>query len=189
MYHIKEDERFVRSSELLYRGLIDLIKTKPLDKISILELSNISTVSRATIYRNFDSLIDILYWKCNTKFAEILNGYVSVAKHNEQKDEFLIHLFRAWNRDCEVLEWLIKVNRVDIIFRCFKENAYIVIDYMSNEIKFSGTAYEYFISVRIGIFVGIIDTWIRLGKQETAEQIVEMLVSQLQSVEQSTMYF
>ena len=56
MFHIKNDERFLHSSELLYRGLVALMKEKPFEKISYQELSKVSTVSRATIYRNFDSL-------------------------------------------------------------------------------------------------------------------------------------
>lgn len=188
MYHIKEDRRFNHSSELLYGSLIQLMGEKPFEKISVLELSKASTVSRATIYRNFDSLEDILYWKCSTRFSEILSGYVT-AQHNGQKDEFLIYVFRKWNQDCEVLERLLEIGRVDIIFRAFKENAPIMMNYMKKEIQLSDVAYEYFISIRIGIFVGVIDTWISLGKRETPDQIVEMLVSQLRATEQGSLYF
>lgn len=189
MFHIENDERFLHSSELLYRGLAELMKEKSFEKISYQELSKVSTVSRATIYRNFDALEDILYWKCSTKFAEILNAYVSTDSSRRKKDDFLIHVFRAWSRDSEVLERLMEIGRIDIIFRCFKENAHIIMEHMKGEISLTGTAYDYFISIRIGIFVGVISAWLDHGKQETADQIVEMMVSQLRAAEKSAVYF
>lgn len=189
MFHIKNDERFLHSSELLYRGLVALMKEKPFEKISYQELSKVSTVSRATIYRNFDSLEDILYWKCSTRFAGILSAYVNADGKDKKKDDFLIHVFRAWSRDSEVLERLMEIGRIDIIFRCFKENAHIIMEHMKDEISLTGAAYDYFISIRIGIFVGVISAWLDHRKEETADQIVEMMVTQLQAVEKSAVYF
>lgn len=189
MFHIKNDERFLHSSELLYRGLVALMKEKPFEKISYQELSKVSTVSRATIYRNFDSLEDILYWKCSTKFAEILGAYVATDTSTRKKDDFLIHVFQAWSMDSEVLERLMEIGRIDIIFRCFKENAHIIMEHMKDEISLIGAAYDYFISIRIGIFVGVISVWLDRGKQETTDQIVEMMISQLRAAEKSAVYY
>ena len=189
MFHIKNDERFSHSSNLLYQSLIKLMQEKDFDKITVSELSKISTVSRATIYRNFDSITDILYWKCSTQFESILKAYVLAPIHTGKKEEFLIHVFRSWNQDMTILEELIRIGRIDILYRCFKENSPIIMNYMSKEVSLSGRELEYFLSIRIGVFTAVIDTWISRKKADTAEEIVDILISQLEAAQHGSIYF
>ena len=189
MYHKKEDERFFNSSELLYRALIELLQTKPLEKIRVQELSQHSTVSRATIYRNFDSLIDILYWKCSDRFHTILSNYIQAPSHLNAPDAFLVHVFREWNLDITVLEQIIRLHRTDIIYNCFQENSPIIMNALAQDFSFTETELRYFLSVRIGIFIGIVDAWITGGKRESAETIANLLVKQLHTTLKEPVYF
>jgi len=75
MYHIKKDKRTQKSSELIYEGLIKCLETKDFTKITISDIEKYSTVSRATFYRLFDSLEDILSMKCDYCFKEVLENY------------------------------------------------------------------------------------------------------------------
>ena len=189
MYHIKKDERFNHSSELLYQALVQLMKEKSFDKISVLELSKASTVSRATIYRNFDSIADILYWKCNQQFETILTDYVAAEHHSDINDDFLIHIFSFWNQNSDILEQLISIGRIDIIFSCFKENTPIITHYMKDTLSLSDVELEYFISIRLGIFIAVISTWLSLGKKETTEELVQMMVSQIKNAGKMKVYY
>ena len=44
-------------------------------------------------------------------------------------------------------------------------------------------------STRIGIFIGIMDTWMKNGKSESAEEITEIIEKQLLFAQKSTLIF
>ena len=75
MYHISKDKRALQSSELIYNGLLECIKKKPFDQISVSDLQKASGVARSTFYRAFDNISDVLYWKCDTCFYEVIVSY------------------------------------------------------------------------------------------------------------------
>ena len=89
MYHISNDKRAIQSSELIYNGLMECIKKKPFDLITISDLQKASGVARTTFYRAFDNLSDVLYWKCDACFYEVLGkhrpelfqGELDLARH------------------------------------------------------------------------------------------------------------
>lgn len=89
MYHIKEDIRAERSALMLYEGLMSILKDKKLNKITVSDISKASTVGRATFYRNFDEIIDILYWRCDTEFSRVLRGFTE-SKPNLNEEDVLL---------------------------------------------------------------------------------------------------
>ena len=189
MYHIKEDKRMIKSSELLYKGLIDCMSIKEYSKITIADISEASTVGRATFYRNFDNIADILHWKLSQHFIEKLSGYVDLNPYPEKKNGFLLHVFNYWTKNSEVLELLLKIDRIDIIYKCFKEYSHIIIDHMKKQVLVSDFNYDYFIAIRFGILVGIIDTWIKNGKKDSAEELVNIVESQLHFATKDNLIF
>lgn len=75
MYHIRNDKRAIQSSELIYNGLLECIRKKPFDQITISDLQKASGVARSTFYRAFDNISDVLFWKCDTCFNEVLCNF------------------------------------------------------------------------------------------------------------------
>lgn len=116
MYHISNDKRAIQSSELIYQGLLDCMKKKSFDRITISDLQKTSGIARTTFYRAFDNISDVLYWKCDTCFYEVLGNY-----HPQpfQEDFNLIrHYFEYWMEHSDILELLMQINRQDIIYSC-----------------------------------------------------------------------
>lgn len=179
MFHIKNDARFVKSSELLYQGLCSCMKEKCFDEISVSDIARESTVSRATFYRNFDCIVDILCWKCNQRFCDVLNTCVAHTESAGNRMDFLFQIFEEWTKDIEILELLIQINRIDIIYNCFRANAYIITDHVKVYSEYGDTDCDYYIFIRIGIFIGIVQAWLEHGKKESAEDIVRILERQL----------
>lgn len=64
MYHIRRDRRAERSAQALYEGLIGCLETTALSSVSVSDVSRAAGSSRATFYRLFDNVPDILDWKC-----------------------------------------------------------------------------------------------------------------------------
>lgn len=189
MYHLKEDLRAEKSAELLYQALTRCMKEKEFDRITISELSKESTVSRATFYRNFDDVIDILYWKCDRLFQSVLTAFVDSVPDLSRADALINYVFSFWMKHIDILEILIERGRVDIIYNSFLNNAGIVMDYVSEKLHLPEYNTRYFISTRVGIFVGVFQAWISGGKQEALEDLTYILNEQVAALKNMDFIF
>lgn len=188
MFHCKEDIRAERSAAMLYDALAEELKEKPLAKVTVSDISKRSTVSRATFYRNFDEIIDLLYWKCDRAFHEVLMSFSDSEPDLTKEDVLIEFLLRYWMEPehARLMETIISAGRLDIIYNSFVNNAGIVLNFMkTHDISMSTDNYEFFISVRAGFFVGIIRAWIQTGKKQTPEELSEIVREQHDDVVRS----
>lgn len=179
MYHISKDKRSAASAELIYKGLLDCIKKKPFEQITISDLQKASGVARSTFYRSFDNLSDVLYWKCDSCFEEVLGNYAP----SDFLDEFdlALHYFRYWMSHSDILELLIQINRQDIIYACHMKNAELIHARYEDlpSVKLSNAEKKYFMSIRTGFTISILTAWLKGGCEETPDEIMEILRRQL----------
>lgn len=188
MFHCKDDIRAERSANMLYDALIEVLKEKPLNKVTVSDLSKKSTVSRATFYRNFDEIIDLLYWKCDSEYHEVLTSFCQSDPDLTKEDVLLEFVLKYWMEPdhMQLLELIMDAGRLDIIYNSFVNNADIVFDFLREHgIAVSTDNYEYFISVRAGFFVGIIRGWIQTGKKQTPEELSAIVRQQHDDVTRS----
>lgn len=94
MYHIANDIRAKKSADLIIQGLEECLQEKPLDIIKIIDIYNKTYVSRATFYRLFDSIYDVLSYQCDCLRDET-NKSLESMKFNSKK-EFAIHCIKLW---------------------------------------------------------------------------------------------
>lgn len=177
MYHVKDDKRAQTSAELIYQGLIQCLKWKPFDYISIADVLRISGVGRATFYRNFDNLIDVLQMKCDQCFREVLEQYLTAHKSGQlDSRSFLVHFFRYWMEKRELLEVLTTMNRQDIIYSSHYRYSTLITARFLPDVDTSSDEYVYFMTVRTSITVGVLTAWVKTGRGKTPEQLVDMLI-------------
>ena len=62
MYHIANDPRARKSAELIAHSVLALSKNKSANQLSIAAIQRVSSVSRSTFYRLFDTPVDVLLW-------------------------------------------------------------------------------------------------------------------------------
>lgn len=177
MYHISNDKRSMQSAELIYHGLLECIKKKPFDQITISDLQRASSVARTTFYRSFDNISDVLYWKCDTCFHEVLGSYR--AEIFPEETELAYHYFCYWFKHSDILELLIKINRQDIIYACHMKNADILQKQYGKIPGLSMVHGNYFMAIRTGFTISILTEWLKGGKKETPEEIVQIILEQL----------
>ncbi len=176
MYYIKKDKRSERSANSIYLGLVDTLKIKSLNNVTISDICNISGVSRATFYRIFDNITDVLYMKCDLCFKEVLEGFVK--KYDILKiDRFsLMHYYiNYWLNNSEILELLIKNNRLDIIFYCHRENSKIISNKFLTHSKLTQIELKYLLALRSGETISILISWIEGNKKESVEELFIIL--------------
>lgn len=180
MYHISKDKRAIQSSELIYKGLLECIKKKPFDQITVSDLQKASGVARTTFYRAFDNISDVLYWKCDTCFYEALVSYQPQSFQGEL--ELARHYFEYWINHSDILELLMQINRPDIIYACHMKNADILQQRFGNLPNINTKHSNYFIAIRTGFTISILTVWLKSGRKESADELVQIIEEQLRSV-------
>lgn len=177
MYHISDDKRARQSAELVYRGLCDCLQRKPFEEITVTDLHTVSGVARTTFYRAFDNIADVLYWKCDLCFQEVLGQYAPEQFPNEL--ELALHYFRYWMEHSSILELLVKINRQDIIYACHTKNAERLQQRFGDLPGLPPEHKNYFMAIRTGFTISILTAWLQGGEKETPEEIVGILREQL----------
>lgn len=177
MYHISKDKRALQSSELIYNGLLECIRKKPFDQITVSDLQKASGVARSTFYRAFDNISDVLYWKCDTCFYEVLGNYHPKLLRGEI--DLARHYFQYWTDHSDILELLIQINRQDIIYACHMKNAEILQQRFGEAPGLHIQHGDYFIAIRTGFTISVLTVWLKGGRKETAEELVKIIEEQL----------
>lgn len=189
MYHIKNDKRSETSANALYHALIETLKTTPLEEVNITKLVAKAMVGRSTFYRNFDEPLDILKWKCDSLFRDLVDEF-SKKYRREQAGQlaFVQSVFEYWEQRSELLEVLISNKRIDVI-----QNATAAITTLLKKYDPAGQVessyYQYSINLRISIVVGMMTTWIERGKKESASEITAILLKNLKEIPQMPVIF
>lgn len=177
MYHISKDKRALQSSELLYKGLLECMKKKPFDQITVSDLQKASGVARSTFYRAFDNISDVLYWKCDACFCEVLGSYRPGTSWGEL--DLARHYFRYWTDHSDILELLLRIGRQDIIYACHMKNAEILQQRFGNAPGAPIRHGKYFMAIRTGFTISVLNVWLKGGRKETAEELVGIIEEQV----------
>lgn len=177
MYHIKDDQRSIRSGEMLYDGLVKLMREKDFEDITVTDLVEAAQVGRTTFYRNFDLIEDILWMKNDQVFKELVryNQQYRQSYNGESLPHILKPLLRYFYLNSEIIELLISANRMDIFQRSFRK---LIEPYKS----LVGSIYgieeeyvEYLIEINTGAVTNILTYWIQTGKKHPPDQLADKL--------------
>lgn len=176
MYHIHKDKRANRSAELIYTGLLQCLEKKSFDRITVTDVQNASGVARTTIYRCFDNLSDILYWRCDLAFREALHSVQPADMPNEI--ELMQGYFAYWTAHSDILKLLMDIDRQDIIYACHMKNAEILEQSYGALPGLDEVSRRYFMAIRTGVTISVLKTWLDGGQKETAEELCAILHAQ-----------
>ena len=170
MYHIKPDRRSRASADELARGLNQCLKTMPLSAVTVTDLHRVSGVSRATFYRLFDNIEDILIYQCDQMLETLRDSYEesSVTSPREAMRNMLLLGFE----NMDFLESMVSNRRFDLLYE-YTARRIFSIDSLRQIFTegLSEVETEYVIANLAMSLVAILTTWIRRGRVETAEEI------------------
>ncbi len=173
MYHISEDKRSAQSADLIYKGLLKCLENKPFDLITVTDVQKASGVARTTIYRCFDNLSDILYWRCDLCFREALNSVQPTEKPDESR--LMRGYFSYWTEHSDILKLLIDINRQDIIYACHMNNAEALEKSYGRLPGMDDTVAGYFMAIRTGVTISILKAWLDGGRKESADELIQIV--------------
>ncbi|MBO4559726.1 MAG: TetR/AcrR family transcriptional regulator [Lachnospiraceae bacterium] len=102
-----ESNRLTR--ECLTTALMQLMKEKPIDKITITELVKRSGVSRTAFYRNYSSKEDILE-SAREEIIQITNGFLAKPELKENSYLWFKECFNIVQENAEIIKTIIDAN-------------------------------------------------------------------------------
>lgn len=173
MYHIRKDKRSAQSAELIYEGLRQCLAHKSFGQITVTDVQKASGVARTTIYRCFDNLSDILYWRCDLAFREALPGIIPEEDFSEWA--LIRQYFAYWTRHSDILELLLEIGRQDILYSCHMKYARQLEEAHGSLPGLDKTSARYFLAVRTGVTIGVLKTWLEEGRKETPEELTAIV--------------
>lgn len=159
-----------RSIQLLVDALLNLMKTNPFRRITIKDLTTHAGVVRNTFYAHFNAKEDVLSYYIYQIFDKKYKEY-SIKKPIQDED-FVSLYFEVWFEQLELLELLneqdllMTLNHLDIHFELICSTYFL-----SDECELSETAVKYVNPLYADGLASILKTWIRTGKQESAEEL------------------
>ena len=152
--------------ECLVDALIKLLKEKPIKKITIPEISELSGVGRTTYFRNFTSKKEMLTFK----LVQLWERWAQEQELKECKDFSLnnsLSFFQFNYNIKNLLELIYDRNLLNVVYDAF----YIVMMPQSgiNALEcYKSRFYLY------GL-LGLLDEWIKRGFYESPEEIAELV--------------
>lgn len=177
MYHIKNDQRSIRSSAMIYEGLATLMREKDFSAITVKDLVEAAQVGRTTFYRNFDEIEDVLRMRCDQVFEGLvsyLQDYLQKHTH-ESRTTLLKPVLRYFYLHSEIIELLMLAKRIEIVQESFRR---LMEPFKSAFRTFFGVEedyVEYIFAIRIGAIMNILIHWIDTGKQQAPDELADNL--------------
>lgn len=172
MYHIKNDKRSQNSCNAIYNGLITLTEHKPFNQITVSSICEVSNVSRATFYRNFDIIEDIFIWRIDNLINEIVDKYQNRDKKYSNLT-FNRFAMRIGMGEYQLLKALSDAHRIDLI-----EHAVIQIFenyHLENLDSFNHKLTKYALASKVGSFFGILECWLKTEKGKDINELLDSI--------------
>ena len=159
----------------LEESLKRLLLKKPLDKITITDLTTDCGISRMAFYYHFKDIYDLVEWSCVEDGAKALQGKKTSESWTEgltqifeavlENKPFIMNVYR--NADRERLENYLYKLTYDLIAGVVEEKSK-GLDLTEEDKKFIANFYKYG-------FVGIMIEWIQAGMKEDIEELVNKM--------------
>ena len=182
---MKESRKTQFTRRMLEDGLIELMKEKPFDKISVTELCNHTDVNRSTFYMHYEDIYELLCSIEEDVLAWERRVIDDVGDRWKEGQEALLQslecLFTYFVENSKYLRVLMS-ERGDIFFqKRFFEAAYRLCNPSDMRRKIHGPLAEdpRFIFVVNG-GVGLTQYWLKNGLRESPREIAEIIFDMVQ---------
>lgn len=147
------------SQRRIYKGLRQILKRKDLKDITVVDIQKECDISRATFYRNFNNIIDVL--------EVIFNWYYDEYEELRKKEnDQLLFFFNYWVLHKDLLTITVE-NKLDILKKCI--------------IKYSANKDTIFIEAKHALIAAIIMYWSKDNKDITPLELEKKVIFELGS--------
>ena len=161
-----------QTKQILEESLKKLMLQKPLDKITIRDLTEDCNISRMAFYYHFKDIYDLVEWSCLEDATRALagkktydtwsEGLVQIFDAVYENKPFILNAYRCISRD-QIESFLFHLTS-DLLMNVVEEKAEGT-SISEEDRRFIADFYKY-------SFVGLMLDWIKQGMKENYEEIV-----------------
>lgn len=169
VYHISNDERAKKSAKKIGDGLLHCLKTKKFTAITVTDVQKAANVGRATFYRLFGNIADVLSYLCDSVFEEVGRKYEKNNNFNPQ--ETSLKFIREWMQNKALLEAIVDCNRMDILYETHLKYLGVNKDFFFPNVSLNEEATTYLMMTMTACTSACLAAWLKNGAYETAEQL------------------
>lgn len=180
MYHISKDKRARRSAELIWEGMEKCLQEKPLDKLRISDIYQKSYISRATFYRLFDSVQDVLTYECDQIYIQLAEELEQSVFHSRQ-DVFLC-LIEKWIAQKMLIKTLAENNMMGVIYETHMKNSGLMKKLFLADVSLSEKEANYLVAILTNIIPAAMNIWYQHGQRETPQEIYQAVSRSIQVI-------
>lgn len=177
MYHVSNDKRSRTSARLICEGVEQCLQEKPLSKLRINDIYQKSYVSRATFYRLFDSVKDVLVYECDQIYDQLAAELAG--QHFQTKHDFFLTLIKKWTNHEVLIKTLVENNMVNVIYETHMKNRNFMEQLFLDDVSLSDQEADYLISLLSNLIPAAINVWYLHGKTETPQEIYHAVCQSL----------
>ncbi len=177
MYHVSNDIRSKKSAELIWQGMEKCLLEKSLDKVRITDIYQKSFVSRATFYRLFDSIQDVIAYKCDCIYLQLAENIKTSLFKSRQ--EIFLFLIEEWLKQEVLIKTLVENNMISIIYSTHMKNHELLKQLFLEDVSLSEKEADYLVSILANIIPAAVNTWYLHGKTETPKEIYQAVTHSL----------
>lgn len=176
MYHISPDKRSHESSSMIYDALVVLMKEKEYNKIKINELCECAKLGRVTFYRHYDTIDDVLRKKFDDMLLKFKDYYIEFKQQFPDNPGLFLPLLRFFYVHPTIIQLIFQSRQLYII----KESMYEFFKEFDEHHNFINNSY--LITIRVSIFVGILEKWSADGMNILPDDLVKMIRQDMISI-------
>lgn len=180
MYHISNDKRSRRSAELIWQGMEQCLQEKSFSKLRISDINQASYVSRATFYRLFDSLQDVLAYECDQIYSQL-----AVAAKNtcfSSKEKFFLLLIEKWMAQDILIKTLVENNLLNLLYETHLKNRELMNMLFLKDAAVPPQEADYLVSLLANIIPAAMQVWYLHGKTEPPSEVYHAVSRSLHNI-------
>jgi len=172
------DRRVQYTKQVLKETFFELLKEKPVSKISVTDLCEKANINRGTFYTHYLDIYDLYDKLCSEILQEIINELEYVGP-NKECHEPVYNILEMINKQRDLFFTIIKWEDNDSIL----ERLFILfhdkfITMISNDFKLDNLKYiDYCYQFIIGGSIAVITNWIKNGYKADVKVIGDCLIT------------
>ncbi|MFV0517911.1 MAG: TetR/AcrR family transcriptional regulator C-terminal domain-containing protein [Aminipila sp.] len=167
------------TTEMTKRLMADSLKTlmaqKPLNKISIREITTGCGVNRQTFYYHFQDIYDLLEWIIKEEIVSVLEDTNNFLTWQEAGVYLLKYLEKNSTVALCALNSMGRTAIKQLIFNDVREVATQIITQVSSDIKVDEESFKHVVHYYSVSFGALLEDWLLSGMRRSPEEVIDIL--------------
>lgn len=174
MYRNSKDKRVQQTASQLYDAILALLaEGKAFESIGIKEVSARAGIGRATFYRNFDYVDDVLKYQLDHLLAQLK---AEQPPERFKSPDTLLPFFEFWVRHADILKILVKANRWELFAEQFRQATNTELPIIIEDYGLDARSLRFLEQSVNSLITSTLYTWLTHGCHETAVELQQLFI-------------